>query len=88
MVNPYTEVVNGNTKIRTFDGKLNEEELVWHRDRNARKVTILESNGWKFQYDNGIPMLLEDNDVLYIPKEMYHRVIKGTGPLVIEIEEL
>jgi len=37
--------------------------------------------------DNNLPQHLKAGDVLYIPKETYHRVIAGNGQLVVEIEE-
>ena len=87
MVNPYTEVADGNKRIRTFDSSVDATELVWHRDRKTRQVKVLESAGWHFQYDNKIPTELNTGDVLHIEKETYHRVIAGSGRLVIEITE-
>jgi quercetin dioxygenase-like cupin family protein len=87
VVNPYAEVVEGNNRIRTFDGSADATELVWHRDRKTRQVTVLESAGWRFQYDNKIPTELNTGDVLHIEKETYHRVIAGNGKLVLEITE-
>lgn len=87
MVNPYTEVVDGNKRTRTFDSQVDSSELVWHRDRKSRRIKVLESSGWRFQYDNKIPKQLNTDDVLYIEKETYHRIIAGSGKLVIEITE-
>ena len=87
VVNPYTEVADGNKRIRTFDSSVDATELVWHRDRKTRQVKVLESAGWRFQYDNKIPTELNTGDVLHIEKETYHRVIAGNGRLVIEITE-
>ena len=39
---------------------------------------------WLFQLDNEIPQQLSENK-LFIPKETYHRLIKGTGDLVVKI---
>ena len=87
VVNPYTEVVEGNKRIRTFYSSVDDTELVWHRDRKTRQIKVLESAGWRFQYDNKIPTELNTGDVLYVIKETYHRVIAGSGPLVVEITE-
>lgn len=87
MVNPYAEVVEGNKRIRTFDSSVDATELVWHRDKKTRRVKVLESAGWRFQYDNKIPAELNTGDVLHIKKETYHRVIAGNGKLVLEITE-
>lgn len=84
----YTDDINGNVKIRTFNENVDSHELVWHRDHNDRIVTILEGNGWFFQMDENIPFELEEGDVLHIKKETYHRIFKaGTTQLKIMIEE-
>lgn len=88
VVTPYQDKTVGKTRIRTFDSSVDREELVWHRDRQTRKVTVVESNGWKFQMDNDLPREMKSGDVLHIPKEEYHRVIAGKGRLVIEIREI
>lgn len=84
---PYLEIVNGNVITRVLPESVTSEELVWHRDKNDRKVEILQSEGWKFQHDNQIPFELKRGDVLEIKKNTYHRVIKGKGDLVIKITE-
>jgi hypothetical protein len=37
--------------------------------------------------DNGLPIKLSDAKQIYIPKLVWHRVIRGEGKLVVEIEE-
>lgn len=83
---PYKQVEENDLLIRTFTQDVNEDELVWHRDRRDRRVTVLEETDWKFQFDNELPQVLKD--VIFIPKNTYHRVIKGTGELSIRIQEL
>jgi quercetin dioxygenase-like cupin family protein len=83
---PFQQIGKGNIKIRTFDSNIDEFELKWHRDREDRKVTIIESNGWKYQEDNKLPINLKEGDVIFIPKETFHRVIKGNGDLKIKVE--
>jgi hypothetical protein len=46
---PFNQTKSENKLIRTFDPKINDEELVWHRDDRDRKVKILSNEGWKFQ---------------------------------------
>jgi len=82
---PYKQVEENDLLIRTFTQDVNEDELVWHRDRRDRRVTVLEETDWKFQFDNELPQVLKD--VIFIPKNTYHRVIKGTGELTISIQE-
>ena len=86
VVRPYSEIVQGRIRTRTFDSS-DREELVWHRDRQTRTVKVVEGIGWKFQMDNELPRELKRGDAFYIPKETYHRVIAGTGKLILEIEE-
>jgi quercetin dioxygenase-like cupin family protein len=87
VVKPYTEEVKGNTRTRVLQENVESHELVWHRDRNDRLVEVIQSKGWMFQYDNGLPFEIKSGDIIVIPKESYHRVIKGQGDLVIEIKE-
>lgn len=84
---PFDQEVNENYKIRTFNKNVPTEELKWHFDDQDREVTILESSGWMFQLDNQLPKLLKEGEKLFIPKGMYHRVIKGNGNLKIKILE-
>lgn len=73
--------------IRTFFPDTEEEELKWHQDLKDRKVTILEDGGWQFQMEDSLPSKLSVAEQIYIPKFVWHRVIRGTGKLVVEIEE-
>ena len=82
MSRPYQE----QGEIRTFSDSVQEFELVWHRDKEDRKVIPLHSNDWKFQLDNDIPRSL--NEEIFIPKETYHRLIKGTGELKVRVIKL
>jgi quercetin dioxygenase-like cupin family protein len=84
---PYTEVVEGDYIIREFSGDIVESELIWHRDKKTRKVTVLQGEGWKIQMDNSLPEELEKGNSYYIPKMEYHRLIKGKGNLLIQIQE-
>ena len=84
---PYEQVIEGNIIRRTFSEDVESEELVWHRDRKDRMVKVIQSDGWKFQYDNDIPIEMECGDSIVILKETFHRILKGKGDLVIEIEE-
>lgn len=79
---PYIE----EEEIRYFSSTLTEDDLVWHKDREDRVVEVLESTDWQFQFDNDIPQQL--NSRLFIPKETYHRIIKGTGDLKIKVIKL
>ena len=84
---PYNEVLENDYIIREFSSDINELELIWHRDKKTRKVTILQGEGWKIQMDNSLPETLEEGREYHIPKMEYHRLIKGTGNLLIQIKE-
>ncbi len=84
---PYIEERNDNIIRRTFSNSINENELVWHVDKVDRVVIILSETDWSFQLDNGLPKKLKVGDELFIPKETYHRVIKGNNDLIVEIIE-
>lgn len=87
MVKPYEEHNTAAGMVRVFNHDVETEELVWHRDKKDRKVTVLNDTDWKFQMDNEIPLDMKKNITIFIPKETYHRVIKGTTDLIVEIIE-
>jgi hypothetical protein len=37
--------------------------------------------------ENELPIKLEDTKQIFIPKLAWHRVLKGNGRLIVEIEE-
>jgi len=84
---PFEKKIEEDYKIRTFTQNIVSEELKWHFDSTDREVTIIESKGWKFQMDNELPKILKEGQKLFIPKGIYHRVIKGDGKLKIKIKE-
>ena len=87
MTKPYKDKKSKDFFIREFSSDTPTFELVWHRDKNDRVVEVIQSNGWKFQMDNELPKTLESGNVVEIPKETFHRVIKGEGDLIIKIKE-
>jgi hypothetical protein len=80
------EKIKENIFIRTFTQSVEDEKLVWHRDYEDRIVKCLEKTNWKFQFDNELPISF-DNEI-FIPKGVYHRIIKGDGDLKIEVNKL
>ena len=42
--------------IRTFPADVDEMDLIWHADKENRIITVLEGNGWKFQFDEELPI--------------------------------
>jgi len=84
---PYNEKRNGNTIYRNFSQDIDESELIWHRDKEDRYVKVLNESDWGFQMDNELPIRLKKGTELFIPKETYHRVLKGRSDLNILIKE-
>ena len=78
---PFSEELIDNKLIRTFDPDVADEELVWHRDLEDREIIVIQSGEWGYQLDNQLPLPLEDGQVLFIPKMLWHRVIKGNKKL-------
>jgi quercetin dioxygenase-like cupin family protein len=48
---------------------------------------VLEGNGWQLQMDNQLPIKMIAGESYYIPKMVYHRIIKGKNTLLIQIKE-
>lgn len=85
---PFSEKKVGNKLfLREFREDVDSEELVWHQDQEDRRVKVIESNGWKVQLDDQLPVLLKEGSTYSIPAYVYHRVIKGSGRLLIEVEK-
>lgn len=84
---PFKQEIIGGKLRRTFNPDVDSDELKWHQDLKDRKVKIIESGGWSFQMDDKLPNKLIDSEEIWIPKLIWHRVLKGNTPLIIEIEE-
>jgi hypothetical protein len=83
---PYTDIeVTDKYIIREFNENIDPIELMWHRDNENRTVEILGETNWKLQLDNQLPTSM--NEPIYIPRHLYHRVIKGTGNLLLKIHK-
>jgi len=83
---PFQEQKEKNYVIRTFSESINDFELVWHRDKEDRIVRSVGDTDWMIQMDNQLPKPL--TEMVYIPKNTYHRVIKGNGDLTVKINKL
>jgi len=81
---PYSEKKEDGYILREFSQHTSTFEFVWHRDKEDRWVQTTHDTDWQFQLDNQFPQRLT-KDKLFIPKETYHRLIKGTGDLVVKI---
>jgi hypothetical protein len=83
-VNPYTEKkLWDNTYLRTFSENTPETDLIWHLDREDRVIEATHLTDWKFQFDDQLPISL--NNSISIPKNTFHRIIKGNNDCTIRI---
>jgi hypothetical protein len=82
----YEEQINEDTCIRVFSQDIDSHELVWHRDREDRIIKSLDPTDWEFQLDNKLPEYFDKT--IFIPKETYHRLIRGSGELKILVKKL
>lgn len=83
---PFKEKIENDYYIRTFDAEIDETELVWHRDKEDRIIICEEKTDWKFQQDNNLPICFDKE--IFIKKQIYHRLIKGTGSLTLKIKKM
>ena len=81
------EKIKDNIFIRTFSTDVDEIDLIWHTDKENRFIRVLEGNGWQFQYDEELPFEMTDGLGFPVMKGQIHRVIKGLGPLKIELHK-
>ncbi len=80
---PFQETkLSDNEFIRVFDQETDSGDFMWHRDREDRVVESIGETDWMIQIDNELPKVISK---VFIPMGVYHRVIKGTGDLVIKL---
>jgi len=84
---PYNDKIQENYIIREFSSDVEQDELEWHRDRNKRRVDVLEGRGWKVQLDNQLPFTIVPGDHFYIEANEFHRLIKANTNLRLRITE-
>jgi len=83
---PYKDIeVGKDCIIRQFDENIDPIELMWHRDQEDRLIQSIEETDWHFQLDNKLPISF--NEPIFIPKYVWHRVIKGTNTLKLKIHK-
>jgi len=84
---PFQQYIKEGKMVRVFTPDVPVDELKWHQDLKDRKITIVEDGGWEFQFENELPYKMSEKETIFIPKFSWHRVIKGEGNLIVEIEE-
>lgn len=83
---PFIETIISETEvIREFTTGHPDHLYKWHADPEDRIVEVLENSGWRFQYDNELPIQMRSNIDIKIPKGTIHRLIPGSGILKIKI---
>jgi len=84
---PFKEThLQDNLYLREFEESVDTDDLEWHRDREDRIVEIIGATDWQLQMDNELPKTMSGK--LFIPKEVWHRIIKGNGDLKVRITKL
>lgn len=83
---PFDELYSTyNTFIRKFSKDIEEDELVWHRDKEDRFIMLLEGGkDWLVQLEDELPKPIDE---IFIKKETYHRVIRGSDDMVVAIRK-
>ena len=85
---PFTEQqLDTKLFLREFSADVDEMELIWHEDKEDRIVSVVEGNGWKFQFDEELPIKMRKGKSISILKGRLHRVIKGNGILKINLQK-
>ena len=80
---PYKDVLTDEAVIREFDESIAPVELMWHRDNEDRVVSPVNKTDWKFQIENELPKEIQGE--IFIPRGVWHRIIKGTGSVKVKI---
>ena len=87
---PFEDFENSiykNVFTRVIKEDVEDQQLIWHKDRKYRVVKVIYGTGWKLQYDNELPTDLELGKNYHINKEQFHRLHKGNSELKLEIKE-
>lgn len=72
--------------LRTFSSDVDPGDLIWHRDRENRVITVVSGTGWEVQLEDKLPQPLSVNESVFIESGTWHRVIKGTSDLIVKID--
>lgn len=80
---PFEVKYHKNCQERIFYPTAPTTELKWHQDNEDRLVELCEPTDWYIQLDNELPVPFPPK--LFIPKNTFHRVIKGVTHLKVKI---
>lgn len=85
---PFSEKQISETDfIRRFSADLDAEDLYWHKDKEDRIISKISGEDWFYQEDNKLPILIGDEEI-FINKNTWHRIIKGSSDLVLKVAKL
>jgi hypothetical protein len=87
---PFEDFENSiykNVFTRVIKEDVEDQQLIWHKDRKDRTVKVIYGTGWKLQYDNDLPIDLELGRQYEIKEGQFHRLHKGNSELKLEIKE-
>lgn len=85
---PFQEEILDGYVVRYFDIEVDDDQLYWHKDEFDRLILVVVGEDWQLQLDNQLPVPLMEDMVYPIPKETFHRLIKGSTNLILKIKEL
>ena len=78
--------ISENKYIRVFDKDIDPIDLKWHRDLEDRIILPLNKTDWMIQFDNELPIIISEQ--VFIPKLCWHRLIKGSNDLELELTKI
>ena len=84
---PFKQTAADNIIQREFNHRADPSSFVWHRDKRSRVIRVLSGNGWKLQLEDQLPIDLEIGTTYTVPSMVFHRIIPGENPLLINIKE-
>tara|TARA_R100000908_G_scaffold64745_1_gene49785 strand:+ start:235 stop:507 length:273 start_codon:yes stop_codon:yes gene_type:complete len=85
---PYKQLKIGHTIFRLFYKKEDRNLYYkWHTDENSRNVWFLPFGKWQIQFDDDLPEKINPKGIYWIPKGLYHRLIRKSGILLCVIFE-
>ena len=84
---PYLDIeTDGNLVTQKFGAEIDPVELMWHRDDEARTVEAVNPTDWQIQLEDRLPFALDH--AININRHEWHRLIKGSGELILKITKL
>lgn len=86
---PFVEKrLSSSVILRVFNPRAEDHLFKWHKDESPRVIKVLNDNDWQFQYDDHIPMSMDQGKHIAVPGDFFHRVIPGTSSLWLLITEM